>query len=240
MARPITRTGAFACPPDCRSEAGPGYVIWRSDCAHAAHSFRLELQHPPADLRAAFALWDELQRDTPAHSRVLQWETGLEVPALDVPPRFAPVRMLGMAMRRAGEPGVAQGVAAEQLERVAAGAAACHPELGESHLEMLRWLYRGLARRGAVTLAAWEGERAVASVTLLRAPDGQMARFLEVWTAPTHRRQGLASALVRQALTLYPGLAHLLVTEEGSAAHALYGKLGFTAVSRVIYASTER
>jgi GNAT superfamily N-acetyltransferase len=206
-------------------------VIWRSDCAEAAVAHRLELDQPPADLRAAFALWDELQRDSAAQRRVLQWETGLEVPPLHIPPRYAPVRMLGMASLGAGEPGCAPGVTASVLEQL---------ELGPSHLRMLRWLYGGLAQRGATTLAAWEDGRATASLMVLPSPDGQLIRLLELWTAPAHRRRGHATRLLRQALGLHPGRPHLLVTEEGSAAHALYGKLGFVAVSRVIYVSTER
>jgi GNAT superfamily N-acetyltransferase len=240
MPGPLTRTSQFACPPDCRSKLGPGCLIWRADHTDAPLAHRLELEAPPADLPAAFALWDQLQSDSPAQRRVLQWETGLEIPFPDLAPRFAPVRMLGMLYTSTRDSISVAGVPPELLEKVVQGAACCHPELGPSHVQMLRWLYQGLAQRGATTLACWEEDRVTASVMAMPSPDGQQVRLLELWTVKDRRRRGLASTLMVQALSLSSGRPTLLMTEEGSPAHVLYEKLGFAAVSRVMYVSTER
>ncbi len=50
------------------------------------------------------------------------------------------------------------------------------------------------------------------------------AYLLDVWTASSHRRQGIASEMVRRLMACVPGQHIALQTDD---AQALYGSLGF-------------
>jgi ribosomal protein S18 acetylase RimI-like enzyme len=70
---------------------------------------------------------------------------------------------------------------------------------------------------------ARDGERVVGMARLLS--DGVCNAYLvDVWTASTHRRQGIASALIRRLLDEVPGQHVGLQTSD---AQALYASLGF-------------
>jgi predicted GNAT family acetyltransferase len=78
------------------------------------------------------------------------------------------------------------------------------------------------ARSHAVTFARDAGET-VGMARLLS--DGVCNAYLvDVWTATPHRRQGIASAMVRRLLATVPGQHVALFTEH---AEALYASLGF-------------
>jgi GNAT superfamily N-acetyltransferase len=70
----------------------------------------------------------------------------------------------------------------------------------------------------------------------LRIGDGPVQMVEDVYTTPSHRRRGLASALVRTAVAnAYAAGAELvfLPTEHGGAAARLYGTLGFRELCRM-------
>lgn len=70
---------------------------------------------------------------------------------------------------------------------------------------------------------AWDGERVVGMARLLS--DGVCnAYLLDVWTASSHRRRGIATAMVRALESHVPGQHIGLQTDD---AGALYASLGF-------------
>ncbi|GAC1385360.1 MAG: hypothetical protein NVSMB4_12720 [Acidimicrobiales bacterium] len=70
---------------------------------------------------------------------------------------------------------------------------------------------------------AWDDDHVVGMARLLS--DGVCnAYLLDVWTASTHRRQGIASALVRELAAHVPGQHIGLQTDD---AQAFYESLGF-------------
>jgi GNAT superfamily N-acetyltransferase len=70
---------------------------------------------------------------------------------------------------------------------------------------------------------AWDGEQLVGMARLLS--DGVCNAYLvDVWTASSHRRQGIGSALIRRLMARVPGQHIGLQTAE---AHEFYTSLGF-------------
>lgn len=83
-------------------------------------------------------------------------------------------------------------------------------------------LRRSFERSQHVVFAR-DGDRVVGMARLLS--DGVCNAYLvDVWTASSHRRQGIASAMIRRLLDEVPGQHVGLQTD---AAHALYASLGF-------------
>lgn len=238
---PLAQTASFCCPPDCSAVAGEGYLAWRAPLPDAfAH--RIELTEPPPDLPAAFSLWDAVQGHTAAEQRILWWETPLRVPFPSILPRYAPYHLLGMSVRGGLPPPSAplpiqEVEEVELLDAVALAAAREQPGFGDPHVALFRWQYQGLQRLGARTFAALDGGSPVAAVTL--ASRGGLGRLRELWTARTHRRRGIARALICTALRGFVGDCRLL-TERGSPAHQLYRSLEFRPVSRIVQVSSGR
>lgn len=194
-------------------------------------------------------MWDEVHRATRVERRYLCWETGLDAPNVDVPARFAPSYQLGM-VRPAGPPiaGVATGweitrVDPARVDRVAAAQRAQFPAFDEGYRDYLLWLYTGLAERGGVTLAAVDEGAIVGAVSVVVDPDPgapPAARLREVWTARTHRRRGIATALVEAVSRWLPEHALWLATEADGPAVGIYRRAGFAEASRFTEASSER
>jgi predicted GNAT family acetyltransferase len=83
-------------------------------------------------------------------------------------------------------------------------------------------LHRSFARSQHVAIA-WNDDRVVGMARLLS--DGVCNAYLiDVWTASAHRRQGIASAMVRYLAEQVPGQHIGLQTDD---AHAFYESLGF-------------
>jgi predicted GNAT family acetyltransferase len=83
-------------------------------------------------------------------------------------------------------------------------------------------LSRSFAASAHVCLA-WAEGRVVGTARVLA--DGVCNAYLvDVWTASTHRRQGIASAMVADLLGRVPGHHVALFTDD---AEALYARLGF-------------
>jgi len=85
-----------------------------------------------------------------------------------------------------------------------------------------RALRRSFAQSQHVAIAR-DGERVVGTARLLS--DGVCNAYLvDVWTASSHRRRGIASAMIRRLVEEVPGQHIGLQT---SSAQALYASLGF-------------
>ena len=94
-------------------------------------------------------------------------------------------------------------------------------------------LQRSFANSQHVAIA-WDGDRVVGMARLLS--DGVCnAYLLDVWTASSHRRQGIGSSMVRFLEDRVPGQHIGLQTDD---AESFYGSLGFgpqpTFMSQVI------
>lgn len=94
---------------------------------------------------------------------------------------------------------------------------------------------RGLVESGrARWFGAFDGDRLVARLGIVRL--GDLARYQDVVTLESHRRRGLAGALVRAAgewALEDPGVRRLvIVAEDGGPAIGLYQRAGFTEVAR--------
>lgn len=94
---------------------------------------------------------------------------------------------------------------------------------------------RGLVASGrARWFGAFDGDRLVARLGIVRL--GDLARYQEVVTLESHRRRGLAGALVRAAGTWAfedPAVGQLvIVAEDGGPAIGLYQRAGFAEVAR--------
>jgi GNAT superfamily N-acetyltransferase len=216
--------------------------VWRSPaCPASWFGHRLEFDHPIAP-EVGFARWEHEQSGLDIQRRFLVWETPLAVPFPTIAPRWAPFYAIGLARPPGPVTPIASALpiraAGADLPQVIDAAARQHPQFGDSYLDYLTWLYQGLAERGATTLAARDGDRVVAAATLVPGTDD--ARFQEVWTAPAHRRRGLATALVTTAIARYADRPLLILAEEGSEAHRLYLRAGFLPISRWVELSTEK
>jgi ribosomal protein S18 acetylase RimI-like enzyme len=94
---------------------------------------------------------------------------------------------------------------------------------------------RGLVDSGrAQWFGAFDGDRLVARLGIVRL--GALARYQDVVTLESHRRRGLAGALVRAAGEWAfedPAVTRLvIVAEDGGPAIGLYQRAGFTEVAR--------
>jgi predicted GNAT family acetyltransferase len=77
--------------------------------------------------------------------------------------------------------------------------------------------------RSQHTVIAWDGDRVVGTARLLS--DGVCNAYLvDVWTRSSHRRRGIATAMVRDLMTRVPGQHIALQTDD---AQAFYERLGF-------------
>lgn len=110
---------------------------------------------------------------------------------------------------------------------------------GEAHERYLsRWVAsrRRWSQQGTgAWWGAWRDQTLVGSLGLF--VDDRRGRYQYVLTAPGARRQGVASALVAEAgRRALSGMceALVIVTVEGSDAHALYERLGFSVVEHYV------
>jgi ribosomal-protein-alanine acetyltransferase len=104
----------------------------------------------------------------------------------------------------------------EDLEQIARIQAACP--------ESARWEPRSYLAHDC--LVAEMAGRTVGFVVSRRVSE-QESEILNLAVAPELRRQGVATALLREALTTLPGSFYLEVRQSNAAARRLYGKFGF-------------
>ncbi len=101
------------------------------------------------------------------------------------------------------------------------------------HNRQTRWK-TGLVERGVATWwGAFDGAQLVGSLGLV--PFGRIARYQDVQTAATHRRRGIASALLVAAATLDVD-RYIIVAEPESEASRIYTRAGFTVIERMVTA----
>lgn len=231
---PVSVSWRYASPPGAAFTLHDDHVVWDAPgCRASWFAHRIELDRPPADLGPWFSRWDAYHAGKGVGRAYLCWETAPDEPFAEVPERFAPVRMVGL-VHDGPRPARATPVlplreaTGTALDAVIAGLAAQSPALGQGFATYATWLYRGLEARGARTLAAWDGDRAVAAATVVPGPGG--GRFQEVWTDAAWRRQGLATAILSRLLAT--GGPFVLQAEAEAEALRIYLRLGFRPVSR--------
>lgn len=238
-ARPILRTHRFLAPGACLPI--PTGRVWDSPgCRDGWFAHRVELDAPPADLEGAFRIWDAHHAGKGVERRYVCWETDRDEPWAAIPERCAPVRMWGLVRGGADDAGpepVLPLRPAEDLDRFTAIASSQHPEYGPSYPRYLRHLLGTLRELGASVWAAWDGDRPVASATLVPGPD-RWYRFQEVWTDRGWSRRGLCSALIRRGLASDPLGTFVVCSVDGSDALRIYERTGFERVSRFVECST--
>ncbi|MDX2091944.1 MAG: GNAT family N-acetyltransferase [Kofleriaceae bacterium] len=93
------------------------------------------------------------------------------------------------------------------------------------------WKQRLVEDGTAAYWGAFDAGVLVASLGLV--PLGACARYQDVQTATTHRKQGIASALLAAAAAGAPERELVIVAEPGSAAERLYQRVGFRAIERI-------
>jgi len=109
----------------------------------------------------------------------------------------------------------------------------------ERDLSDAEWMGRAIrwnGERGIGFLAIDEGIGCGIVGSILDEDDGTVATLVSMWTAPTHRRQGIARRLV-DAITAWArsrevGVMRLMVTSNNAAAIAFYEQLGFACTGR--------
>jgi GNAT superfamily N-acetyltransferase len=240
---PISRSYRWATPADTTFEDRGDCVVWRAPrCPESWFGHRLELDHP-GDPVIGFARWDAEQTGIEVDRRFLTWETPLDVPFPPIAPRYAPSYAIGLERPPGPISPVSQVLpiraAGPDLPSAIEAAARQHPQFGPTYRAYVRWLYEGLAERGATTFVAWDADRVVAAATIVPGP-GEIGRFQEVWTQPAWRRQGLAMALLAAAIRQHVDRSLLVLCDQDSDAHRIYARAGFRPVSRWVELSSSR
>lgn len=117
--------------------------------------------------------------------------------------------------------------------------------LGDRHDEAYReFLYRRAAwhralveRSAAVFWGAFDGDKIVATLGLV--PLGDVARYQDVQTLPSHQRRGIASALLAASArdAIERGVERVVIMAElESAASRVYARAGFRVIEKMAWA----
>ncbi|HVK89327.1 MAG TPA: GNAT family N-acetyltransferase, partial [Kofleriaceae bacterium] len=64
-------------------------------------------------------------------------------------------------------------------------------------------------------------------------PLGARARYQDVQTAASHRKRGIAGALLAAAAAKVPSAELVIIAELGSAAERVYQRVGFRAIEHI-------
>lgn len=185
--------------------------------------FTREVARDPA-VRHVTLCWDGVTGDTGATDELIA--AGFEIE-----------RMQGMTARTLGDPAAPADIelrvlTANELVRTVELDLAIHgdPFAHRQFLQRRAAWQRDLVSRGIAQFwGAFEAQALVASLGVVRL--GRLGRYQDVQTAASHRRRGIASALVaaagRRARTA--GVDQLVImTAAGSDAARVYERLGFT------------
>jgi ribosomal protein S18 acetylase RimI-like enzyme len=196
----------------------------------------LLLDEAPDQLAGWFAQLDHLHPGGRARDR-LRWEsTDPRPPAPALPADVTYARQTVLRHARRAEPAsVPAGVELRCVPRgeiPALAALALDGEPAEGPFaRFLDWMYAKHARVSAATWwCAEDGGQVVAALGLYLGAD--LRRFQDVETLASHRRRGIASALIQRALDdAGAGPPTYIVADSDSAAERLYRRLGFEPVS---------
>jgi GNAT superfamily N-acetyltransferase len=233
---PISRTARAVAPLTHAHEAHDHVVFDTPSYRGSYYGHRVEIDAPPADLTPWFTRWQQAHAGKQVDRAWLCWET-LDplAPCPPLGPGDQLDRSVGLCLTgpTAGAPRTkAQPVTAEQWPQLVEAALLLPDRHDAQHYT--RWFYdvlRTLPRRH--TCAVWRDGSPVAAATLVDC--GDEARLQDVWTAPTHQRQGLATAALHACMGAWrrshaTGPVWTAATL-GGAGEALYRSLGFEAVS---------
>lgn len=187
--------------------------------------FAVELGHDPG-IRHVALRWDGITGDAGATDELIAAGFTIE----------------GMQVMVAGVPPSAPAPPDLELRELAAtelpATAELEYALGDHHDESFRqflhrraaWKQRLVETGRARFWGAFDGATLVASLGLV--PLGTRARYQDVQTAATHRRRGIASALLARAARAQPANELVIVAEPDSAAARVYERAGFRTVER--------
>lgn len=110
--------------------------------------------------------------------------------------------------------------------------------VGDRHDETVRnflarraaWHQALVARNAATFWGAFDGDTVVATLGLV--PLDDVARYQDVQTLPSHRKRGIAGALLA-ASAKHAGRPVVIVAEADSAASRVYERVGFRTIERI-------
>jgi ribosomal protein S18 acetylase RimI-like enzyme len=194
------------------------------EVAYWTRKFATELGNDPAIKHVALR-WDGIHGDTGATEELTAAGFTVEVlqvmtaGALDTAPAFETINEL--------EP--RELIAAAELEYA----------IGDRHDDSIRqflhrraaWKQRLLAAGQARFWGAFDGLTLVASLGIVDL--GARGRYQDVSTAVSHRKRGIASALLGTAARTSRATELVIVAEPDSAAARVYERVGFRTVERV-------
>jgi GNAT superfamily N-acetyltransferase len=242
---PASRTWRMARPDGILADPRDGFVVHDvPGCRRAVLDHRIELDGRPGDWAAAFALWRAEHAGKGLETAFLSWETRDDT---------APTAPEGVTLRRLRclmfdqplDPEPLEGAApVDDLEEVVAFDVRAEPHVA-ARPDWARWFWGGLldrAAKGEGTLLGWRHEGAlVGTAGIFWGATGREARLAAVVTAPEHRNQGMAGALVLAAIGAYQaqqmGITYAVCAEEGPA-ERMYRRIGFRRVTCFWLAST--
>ncbi|MCX5746694.1 MAG: GNAT family N-acetyltransferase [Proteobacteria bacterium] len=191
------------------------------EVSYWCRKFAEELGHDPAIRHVTFA-WDDPTGATGARDELVDAGFTVEVNAVmtattvTAPPIDLPIRPL----------------AADEVARTAELAFT----IGDLHVESYRaflkaraaW-HASLVFDGSATFwGAFDGDALVGSLGLVTLDD--VRRYQDVQTAPTHRKRGIAAALLATAAHAADPLPVVIVAEPDSEAARVYARVGFATV----------
>lgn len=199
---------------------------------------------PRAPTASELPTWiDTFVRELGAHRAVsLRWDGATPEPLADftvdsyelmladevlAPPHALPIREL----------------APDELAQTAELAFAIADRHDDAYHQFLRrrarWHGKLVTDLGARFFAAFDQDQLVASLGLV--PLGAVARYQDVQTAPSHRRRGLAGALLATAARAFPQTSRFaILAEPRSDAQRVYRRVGFATVEHTTRAYTIR
>ena len=93
------------------------------------------------------------------------------------------------------------------------------------------WQQSLVERDLATFWGAFDGDALVGSLGLV--PLGGRARYQDVQTAASHRKRGIAGALLAAAAAKVPSAELVIIAELGSAAERVYQRVGFRAIEHI-------
>lgn len=214
---------------------------------YGGHYLLLDRAPDPGDVELWFERWEDERGALPQTSRYIVWEDDAEV-TWDAPElaegtvyQRIPTMVRSGPIDRIEPP---EGIQFKRISNdadwdklVELGSELYVPEHGEAYRAFARWRYdqyrRSLRRNGGSWWAAFDGDAMVGSLGVFESPG--LMRYQEVQVADSHRKRGIATAMVARALASarirFKKATAVICPEEGSSAERIYTRLGFRTVS---------
>jgi len=215
---------------------------------YGGHSLVLDKAPDPADIESWFERWQDERGELPGTSRYLVWETLPDAPAW-VAPELADgtiyERILTMVRTGYIEPKpTPDGIAIRRMSNAVDWQKLVDftvdlgvEEHGETYGDFGRWRFEqyrdSLRRCGGGWWGAFDDDHLVAALGLFESPS--LCRYQEVQTRASHRKRGIATALIGRALASsqnrFPKATSIICPVEGADAERIYKRLGFETAS---------